>query len=169
MEIGYEKMKKSNIRKVFLMITDVILVILSSLVTNAVLQLIEMTRYDNTVELAVKPIRITGRTAMNVLFCYFMLFVTGAYNKVWRSMIAKDYLMCAVAVTSGLGLAALFALYMDRYETVAFFIINILVTNGAVTLFRVIFRHTFMDIERLSRDDGRERTLIVARDRKRAV
>ena len=154
-------MKKSNIRKIFLMITDVVLIALSSLVSNALLQLIGMATHSTTVELAVQPIRIAGVIGLNVMFCYFMLFLVGAYNKVWRTLVGKDYLMIAVAVASGLGIAALFAHFTDHEETIWFFLLNLIFTIGAVTLFRVLFKHTFMDIERLSKQDARERTLIV--------
>ena len=154
-------MKKSNIRKIFLMIADVVMVVLSSLASNALLQVIGVLVYSSTTKLAVQPVRIAGIIGLNVLFCFFMLFLSGAYNKVWRKLVLKDYLMCAAAVLFGLGFGALFANFTNHEETTAFFILNALITTAAVTLFRVIFRRTFLDIERISKDDARERTLIV--------
>ena len=154
-------MKKSNIRKVFLMITDVFLISLASLVSNAILQLVGILTENSVANLAVQPVRIAGVIGLNVLFCFFMLFLVGAYNMVWRSMVGRDYLMIALAVVSGLGIGALFAHFTTHEETVAFFILNLVITLVAVLVFRVIFRRTFMDIERISKGDTRERTLIV--------
>ena len=54
-------MKKSNIRKVFLMIADAVLIVLSSLFSNAILALIGILVHGSTDYLAVQPVRIAGR------------------------------------------------------------------------------------------------------------
>ena len=154
-------MKKSNIRKLFLMITDVLLIALSSLVSNAILQLIGVINQIESGVISVQPVRIAGVIGLNVMFCYFMLFLVGAYNKVWRMLVGKDYLMIGIAVASGLGIGALFAHFTNHEETLAFFLLNLVITIAAVTLFRYLFKRTFMDIEKYSKEDARERTLIV--------
>ena len=143
------------------MITDIVLVMLSSVLSNFVLQLIGIILHDTTENLAVQPVRIAGVIGLNVLFCFFILFVAGAYNKVWVRLAAKDYLTIGAATVAGLGTAALFAHLMNHEETLWYFLLNTVVTVGVILLFRVIFRRTFMDIERLSNSDTRERTLIV--------
>ena len=154
-------MKKTNFRKFFLMIVDVLLIALSSLTSNAILQLIGIIANESTKDIAVQPVRIAGVIGLNVLFCFFMLFIVGAYSKVWKALAGRDYLMIAVAVASGLGIAALFAHFTDHEETLPFFLLNLVVTVGVVTLFRVLFKRAFLEIEQSGTSDKRERTLIV--------
>ena len=154
-------MKRTNIRKIFLMITDVVLIALSSLVSNAILQLIAILMHQKSKGIAVEPVRIAGVIGLNVLFCFFMLFLVGAYNKVWRTLRAKDYIMCGIAVAAGLGIGALFAHFTGHEETLTFFLLNMVISVSVVMIFRALFKKTFIDIENNSYLSGRERTLIV--------
>ena len=155
-------MKKINIRKVFLMITDAVLVLLSSLVSNALLSLYGIIFQQNTEGIALNPARIFWVIGLNMLFCFFMLFIFGTYNKVWKELHRGDYLMTALAVALGLGVAAGFAVMTGHAETAAFCIVNVIVTAGVLVLFRVAFRRTLIDLIRIGEgSDGRERTLIV--------
>ena len=155
-------MFKFNVRKVFLMITDAALVALTSLVSNALLSFIETLLYSGAVAgMSVNPTRIFWIMGMNVLFCFFTLFVSGAYSRVWKDLKGLDYLITAAASVAGLGLGAGFSAMTKHEETMAFFLVNLLITTGVLVLFRVIFRSAFLNIMSLGVDDKRERTLIV--------
>ena len=97
-------MKKSsfNIRKVWLMIADALIVALTTLVSNMLLAWFGIITKDNTQGVAIQPVRIVGIIAMSVLFCFFFLFVFGAYNSSWREIKGKDIGLCSVAVLLGL-------------------------------------------------------------------
>ena len=157
----YGIMRKFNLRKIPLMLTDIVLVALASLVSNALLSLYDILVLDTADVLAVNPARIFWVLGMNTLFCFFMLFIFGSYNKVWRDLRRSDYVMISLAVAAGLGLGALFSLFTSHEETLAFFFLNIVITIAMIVLFRIFFRRTFLNILQLGKDDTRERTLIV--------
>ena len=154
-------MKKVNIRKIFLMATDALLVLLSSLVSNALLALYEILFLQAKEVIAVNAARIFWVIALNVLFCFFLLFVFGTYNKVWKELKASDYLLTSLAAAIGLGIAGGFSLFTGHEETLAFFILNIFITVGVLVLFRVLFRRTMLELINFGSSDDRERTLIV--------
>ena len=86
-------MKKSsfNIRKVWLMIADALIVALSTLVSNMLLSWFGIATKQATMGIALQPIRIVGIIAMSVLFCFFFIggcaSSTGGGIKVSRIMI----------------------------------------------------------------------------------
>ena len=154
-------MRKFNLRKIPLMLTDVVLVALASLVSNALLSLFDILVLETSEGIAVNPARIFWVIGLNVLFCFFTLFVFGSYNKVWRDLRRSDYLIISLATAIGLGLGALFSLLTGHEETLAFFFLNIVITILMIVLFRIFFRRAFLNIIQLGKDDTRERTLIV--------
>ena len=154
-------MKRINIRKIFLMLADALIIALSALVSNAFISLYGIIRSQSTVNIAVQPIRIFGVIGLNVLFCFFLLFVFGAYSKVWRELKAADFVFCGIAVIIGLSVSYVFAWYMGYPVPWTFIALSIVVTVAAVVLFRLLFRKTLVDLIRLGADDQRERTLIV--------
>ena len=154
-------MKSVNIRKIFLMITDAVLVVISSLLSNALLSLYGMIVHGDTADISLNPARIFWVIGLNALFCFFMLFVFGAYNKVWKELKSGDYLITALAVALGLGISAGFAAMTNHAETIEFFIFNVIVSVAVLVLFRVLFRRTMLDIMDMTDTENRERTLIV--------
>jgi FlaA1/EpsC-like NDP-sugar epimerase len=155
------EMVKFNIRKVFLMIADAILVLSFSLLSNALLSLYGIVFKQSTENIAVNPARLFWVIGLNILFCFFTLFVFGGYSHVWKELKGTDYLFTAIAAVLGLGLGAGFAAMTRHEETTAFFLLNLVITTGGLVLFRVVFRQTFMRIMSYGIDDKRERTLIV--------
>jgi len=155
-------MKNVNLRKIMLMLIDILLVAMSSLLANAILQLLDILQLKPTTDdLSLNPARIFWVISMNVLFCFFLLFIFGTYSKVWRELKKSDYAFTAVALVIGQSMGAVFSLLTDHAETVPFFILSMVVTVLTVLLFRALFRRTFIDLVNLGRDDTRERTMIV--------
>ena len=158
-------MRKINYRKIFLMIADAVIVALSSLVTNAILSLIAIIISGSTMDIAVQPVRIAAIIGMNTMFCFFLLFVMGAYNKAWRTFAKSDYILCGVGAAIGLVLGALFSQFSGHAETLPFFILNLVLTVLFLLLFRALFKRTFIDLINVGLDKSRERTLIVGAGR----
>ncbi len=154
-------MNKFNYRKVLLMLADAVIVALSSLVSNALISLYAITAHGATMDIAVQPVRIAGVIGLNVLFCFFTLFVAGAYSHGWRALSAVDYLVCGVATAIGLSLAGVFATFTNHAETLPFFILNLVITVAVIIGFRAFFKRTFIDLVNVGMDEKRERTLIV--------
>ena len=61
--------QKINIRKIFLMIADAVLIILASLVSNAIISLYGIITNYSTLGVALQPIRVFGIMALEVMFC----------------------------------------------------------------------------------------------------
>lgn len=156
-------MKKINLRKVLLMATDMLLIALCALVSNAMLSWYGIRAYADTMGIALQPLRILGVIGLSVLFCFLGLFVFGAYNKVWRDLRAKDIVLCGVAVALGLATSYLFAHYMGRPVPWQYMITNMVISVAAIIAFRLIFRKTVIDLLQAGelQNDDRERTLIV--------
>ena len=154
-------MKKFNIRKNLLMLVDVVLIALSALVSGLIVSLVCVVFKLPAEKFVVNDIRLTWIVFLNALFCFFSLYVCGAYNKVWRDFSKKDYVYCSVGVAVGLMLSGFFATLAEKQGNPLFYRINFFVTVGGITLFRFIFKRTFIDLTEVGRAENYERTLIV--------
>ena len=157
-------MKKMNVRKIFLMLADAGIIALTALLSNALLSWYGIITTGELVDnLALMPVRIFGFIGLSVLFCFFLLFVFGAYNKVWRDLKAGDILLCGAAVALGEGVSYFFASLMDKPATVPFMILNTVLSVAAVIIFRLAFRSTVIKLVEAGEFNNEEfdRTLIV--------
>ena len=153
--------RRVNVRKIFLMISDALIIALSTLISNALISLYGIITRTSTYSIAIQPIRIFAVLAMNVLFCFFMLFVFGAYSKMWRELKKSDLAICGLSVFIGLCFSFIFLLIMEHPVSVPFMIINVIISVLSIVLFRLAFRHTFEELVHVGERDKRERTLIV--------
>lgn len=154
-------MKQINSRKILLMLLDALIIFLSSLMTNAILGLASVLVFGDRNAFALNPARIFWITGMNVIFCFFMLVVFGAYYTTWKKIGAKDYLKYAVAVVLGLVFAAFFAFVSGHEPSISYLILNTILAPSAIILFRVMFKRTFNELVDVGREENFERTLIV--------
>ncbi|MBQ3416342.1 MAG: polysaccharide biosynthesis protein [Ruminococcus sp.] len=154
-------MKKINGRKIILMLIDALIVLLSSLLSNAILGLASVLIFGTRDAFALNPARIFWIAGLNVVFCFFMLVVFGAYYTSWRNFKKADYLKSAAAVVLGLALGTLFSVLSHHDPSISYVILNTLVTTGALMLFRFFFRKTFIELVDVGREESFERTLIV--------
>lgn len=154
-------MRKINFRKHLLMLTDALLIALSALASNAIMSLCCVLFKLPKSTYVVNDIRILWVILLNVLFCFFMLYICGAYSRAWRDFNAKDYVYCTVGVMAGLILSGFFASLADKQGNPLFYITNFVVSTGSIILFRYIFKHTFIDLTEYGRAENYERTLIV--------
>ncbi len=143
------------------MVVDVVLIALSALVSNLILSLVCVVFNLSQDAYVVNDIRLLWIILLNAMFCYFMLFICGAYSKVWRDFSKKDYLYCTVGMMAGLLLSGFFATLADKQGNWIFYAINFVVSTGSIILFRFIFKHTFIDLTEYGRSENYERTLIV--------
>lgn len=164
-------MYKVNFRKMLLMFADMVLVALSALASNALLSLFAVIANMPKDELVVDEVRLWWVIAFNCLFCFFTLFVTGAYNKLWRDFGTKDYLHCLIGLVVGLGFSVTFANLSNKQATYAivdnelinwqFYVLNLVVACVVMVLFRYVFKRTFINLTEFGRSENYERTLIV--------
>lgn len=154
-------MKRFNFGKNLLMIVDAVLVALSALVSSLIVSLMCVI-FELPLEIfQVNDVRLTWIVFLNVLFCFFSLFICGAYTKVWREFNKKDYLYCSAGVAAGLLLSGFFASLADKHGNPLFYVVNFFVTVASITLFRFIFKRTFISLTEVGRSENYERTLIV--------
>ena len=160
-ELWKEMNRSFNIRKIWFMLADALIVVLSSLVSNAVVSWYGVVRYGETINVAVQPMRILIVMALEVLFCFFMLFVFGAYNHAWRDLKPKDFALTGVATALGLGISYAFAYFVGRPVSKMYMTLNLVVTVIAIVGFHYIFKKTLNTLKNSGEVDTRERTLIV--------
>lgn len=153
--------RRINVRKIFLMISDALIVALSTLITNALISLYGIVTRTGTYGIAVQPVRIFIVIGLNVVLCFFMMYVFGAYSKMWRELRKSDLAICSLSIVLGLGLSFTILWLMERPAPVPFMIINTVITVLSIVLFRIAFRRTFDDLVKAPENDTRERTLIV--------
>ncbi len=154
-------MSRFNFRKYLLMVADVVIIALSALISNVILSLGCVVFEQPQRMFVVNDIRLLWIILLNGLFCFFMLFICGAYTRVWRDFGKKDYVYCTVGVMAGLALSVFFASLADKQANWAFYVINFIVATGSIILFRFVFKRTFMDLTEFGRSENYERTLIV--------
>lgn len=153
--------RRINLRKIFLMISEALIVALSTLLSNALISLYGIITRTSTYDIAIQPIRIFIVIALNVILCFFMMYVFGAYSKMWRELRKSDLAICSLSLVLGLGLSFAILWLMERPASLPFMIINTVITVLSIVLFRIAFRRTFDDLVKVGENDNRERTLIV--------
>ena len=156
-------MKKMNVRKGFLMLADAALIAIAALLSNMLLSWYGIAKHGDTMGIALQPLRIVGVIGMSVLFCFFFLFVFGAYNKVWKELKASDIAMCGLAVVCGLGLSYLFLYFMGKPATIQFMVLDTILSVAVICVFRFAFRNTVRGLIQVGEAQNEEydRTLIV--------
>ena len=143
------------------MVADIVIVAISALISNAIMSLVSVLFHLPAKEFVVNDIRLLWIILLNALFCFFMLFICGAYNRAWRDFNVKDYVYCTVGVMSGLILSGFFASLADKQGTPLFYLINFILSSGGIILFRFVFKRTFIDLTEVGRAENYERTLVV--------
>ncbi len=149
-------MEKMNIRKIVLMFADAFIVFVSGALTSFVLSFFWLNpMYDSSRKSLIIYL------LLNVLMCFFTLYVSGAYNKLWRYFDAKDYLSCAVGMSIGSGLTVLLAITFNAQPRWQYIAISFVISTLGIILFRFIFRQTFLTISVDGKKYQKQRTMII--------
>lgn len=154
-------MVRFNFRKAILMLVDAVLLTVSALVSNAVLALVCVAVKLPQETYVINDVRLWWVILLNVMFSFFMLFICGAYNKLWRDFSRRDYLYCTVGLVAGYSLGLLFFNLIGKDANILFYAVNLVVSLTAVLLFRFVFKKTFLNLTEVGRSENYERTLIV--------
>lgn len=128
------------------MIADALILAMTALISNALLSWYGIITGQSTMGIALQPVRILSMIGMIVLFSFFMLFVLGAYNKVWKELKTGDFLLCGLAVALGLALSYFFAYLMGKPATTEFMVLNTVLSIAAIVCFRLAFRSTVLEL-----------------------
>ena len=148
-------MRKINYRKVVLAVADVFIIIISGILSNYIVSLISPTS-------SLTNEGLLYAVVINLIMCVFMMFLFGAYSKLWRNFNIKDYVSCIVAMGVGFVLAEVIMLILGIRQNIIVLLVYFFITTVGVCLFRFVFRKTFLDLTEAGRKQGPfERTLIV--------
>lgn len=145
---------KFRIRKYLLVFADAFIVISAALITNFILS---FSSYSLTSGEMLIPI------FTSTVCCFAFLFIFGAYSKMWRYSIKKDYLCCIAGTVFGILATWLFD-YISTGEGIEplYIVLHTLISTTGICLFRVIFRSAFIDISKAKENSGEYiRTMII--------
>jgi len=134
------------------MLSDMFIVAVAAIICNFVL---DVFAFD-----VLETKNLVAFTTMNVALCFFTLWVSGAYTKMWRYFKIKDYVSCIIGIFIGISLSSVFAIILECDLTFLLVISNILLSTLGVVLFRILFRNAFLVISS-SYSKEKKRTLIV--------
>lgn len=147
-------MKKINLRKMFLALADVFIIVVSGILANYILLLVG---YIGTASSK----GLLSYIVIDLVMCLFTLYISGTYSKLWRYFNAKDYMVCGTAVFSGFTLGFVISLFLQIPQRKIFCIVHFAIALVGILAFRFVFRRTFLDLTEAGRAEGGERTLIV--------
>ena len=147
-------MKKINLRKMFLALADVFIIVVSGILANYILLLVGYIG-------AASSKGLLSYIVIDLVMCLFTLYISGTYSKLWRYFNAKDYIVCGTAVFSGFTLGFVISLFLQIPQRKIFCIVHFAIALVGILAFRFVFRRTFLDLTEAGRAEGGERTLIV--------
>lgn len=149
-------MEKMNFRKVVLVFADAFIVFLSGALSSFLLSFFWMhAMYDSSRKSLVIYILI------DALMCFFALYVSGAYNKLWRYFDLKDYLSCVVGMFVGTGITVLLCNTIDVKPRWQFILLSLTIGMLGIVFFRFIFRQTFLTLAVDGKKYNKSRTMII--------
>ena len=149
-----KKLSNFSIRKRLLVVADSFIVIFSALISNYILS------FANNA-LSSKGMLIPLITS--TLCCFAFLFVLGAYNKMWRYAVKRDYICCVLGAICGITITWGFH-FLSTGETIqpAFIALHGILTVIGICGFRLLFRYAFIPINENTRQNSNcPRTMII--------
>lgn len=147
-------MQKFNVRKIILMIADIVIIVMSGITLNYALQV--------TGVISAEAARgLLYYIVINLISCAMMMFAMGAYSRLWRYFNIKDYAMCGSAMLVGFVIGFAVLTMMGRSPRKFFVLLYFITATVGVLLFRFLFKQTFLTLTESGGLEPAERTLIV--------
>ncbi len=162
-------MKEFNTKKILLMISDSLIIAGIGFLTNLILMWTDIARDLSGAEaLQVGWSKLTLIIGIEVVFCFFTLYVSGAYAFFWRLMGKHEYLACFVGSTVGIAFSVFlmnfFGVFEGKIPYVLFLAQYILVTLSMLG-FRMFAKKTIVGLTEAGRSENYQRTLIIGAGR----
>lgn len=98
---------------------------------------------------------------LNMLFVVLMLGIFGMYNKIWRTLGAKDAVTCVMGVVIGEIISMATRKVFNFQIDAEFEIVNIILCSAAIVAFRFIFKRVIISLTKEELNKSGTRTLIV--------
>ena len=109
-------MKNFNIRKVSIIIIDALILVSLGFITNLGLMWADilMNTAPDGQGLCMSWSTLTLVLGIEVILCFFSLFVAGAYSFVWRLLGKQEYLSCGIGIAIGMSLSVALLVFFGR-------------------------------------------------------
>ncbi|MBQ7999929.1 MAG: polysaccharide biosynthesis protein [Ruminococcus sp.] len=162
-------MRDFNAKKIILMIADALMIFAIGFFSNLLLMWIDIGR--DVVGLGSFHIdwsTLTLVLAIQVLFCFFTLYVSGAYAFFWRLLGRHEYLRCVLGAAAGFGLSGALMNFFDVFKSgVPLLLLGVqfVLSLCAMLGFRWFAKRTVVNLTEAGRAENYERTLIVGAGR----
>ena len=160
-------MKDFNKRKIFLMITDAMIIGGYGMLCNLALMWIDV-YHDLATSVAVPWSTMTLVIALEVLFCFLVLFVAGAYTFFWRVMGKHQYVSCVAGTAIGMAIATALMGFFGVFGSsipLVLLISQFVLSVASMIGFRALAKRTVIKLTEAGRSENYERTLIVGAGR----
>ena len=163
-------MKNFNIRKVSIIIIDALILVSLGIITNLGLMWADilMNTAPDGQGLCMSWSTLTLVLGIEVILCFFSLFVAGAYSFVWRLLGKQEYLSCGIGIAIGMSLSVALLVFFGRFHAgvpFVFLLIHFVLTLIGVIVFRVAVKRVVMKFTEVGREENARRTLIVGAGR----
>lgn len=136
-----------------LALADVFIIGISALISNFLL---------SALNLDISGRMLSVSIVMSILSCEIYLLAFGAYNKLWRYFNKKDYLSCIFGNLCGMASSCLFFALIERNLPVPYSIIHTVISTIGISLFRFVFKKTFIDlVDNSIKESEYKRTMII--------
>ena len=151
------------------MIADILIICLLGFLTNLILMWIDIgTGAGPSNALQIEWSNLTLVVAMESLFCFFTLYVSGAYSFFWRLLGKHEYLSCFIGLTVGMLISMGFLEFFNVFETgapVLFFLMQYIPVALVLMLYRYSAKKAIIGLTEAGRSENYERTLIIGAGR----
>ncbi len=162
-------MKNMNVRKMAIMAIDAMMLITLGFLTNLGLMWVDILRdVTGVAGFTVEWSTLTLVLAIEVLFCFFTLYVTGAYTFMWRLVGKQVYLACIVGVTAGMALSIALMSFFGVFDSdvpYCFISVHYVLMMVGTVVFRMFVKNVVQRLTEVGRSENYERTLIVGAGR----
>ncbi len=162
-------MKEFNAKKIVLMIADALILAATGFVSNLLLMWIDIANDATGAKmLQMEWSSLTLVVGLSIVFCFFTLYVAGAYNFYWRLLGKHEFFACALGTTAGMLLTALFTGYFGVLDNGKPWILLLMQYTLSLVFmfgFRDFAKHTVVKLTEVGRSENYERTLIVGAGR----
>ncbi|MBE6738401.1 MAG: polysaccharide biosynthesis protein [Ruminococcaceae bacterium] len=162
-------MKTFNAKKIILMIADVLMISVFGFITNLILMWFDLgTLASEGSMLQINWSTLTLVIAVEMLFCFFTLYVSGTYSFFWRLLGKHEYLSCFIGLTAGMMLSVGFLAFfgaLDESSPAVFFVLQYLFTGASMMLFRYYAKKAVVGLTEAGRSENYQRTLIIGAGR----
>ena len=166
-------MKRFNAKKILLMAADALIISVFGFITNLILMWVDIARNaQGCAAFQISWSTFTLVIGLEVLLCFFTLYVSGTYTFFWRLLGKHEYLSCFLGFSAGMILSTLFLAGFGSFECqppILFFVMQYILSCTGMMLFRTFAKKAIVGLTEAGRSENYQRTLIIGAGRAAAL